>query len=82
MGILSSLIRRLTVKVENNVVLNLNLDPIKYPPSFARSLGVGTSSNTNISISIFRPEMGDPLYMSMIPEHMFDTGGIFGTFGG
>ncbi|KAB8290866.1 hypothetical protein EYC80_008503 [Monilinia laxa] len=87
-GILSSLIRRLTVKVENDVVLKSNPDPIEQPPSSTSGLGVGASSNKNIPVyenipmPIISPNMGDPLYMSMIPENMFDTGGIFGTFGG
>ncbi|KAI9643813.1 hypothetical protein NHQ30_007164 [Ciborinia camelliae] len=87
-SILTSLIRRLTAKVQNNVVLNLNPHPIKQPPIATNNVDAAEAISdvvpmyTNIPIPMISPEIGDNLNTSMIPENMFDTGGIFGTFGG
>ncbi|ESZ92627.1 putative C6 transcription factor [Sclerotinia borealis F-4128] len=88
-GLLTSLIRRLTVNVQNHVALNLNPDPIKQPPINTIDVFVEAVPNTSIPVcnnglvpTTINYEMGDNLNTSMIPENMFDTGGIFGTFGG
>lgn len=86
-GILTSLIRRLTTKVQQNVVLNLNPDPIKQPPTTISGTDTEVISNT-VPICADIPELpvtsmdiGYNQSTSMIPDDMFDTGGIFGTFG-
>ncbi|KAF7883651.1 uncharacterized protein EAF02_005571 [Botrytis sinoallii] len=87
--ILGSLIKRLTVKVQNNVVLNVNPECVKQPPivttineANAEMLGNSVPMYTDISVPMIFANQDDSFNdISMIPENMFDTGGIFGTFG-
>ncbi|TGO84825.1 hypothetical protein BPOR_0460g00010 [Botrytis porri] len=87
--ILGSLIQRLTVKVQNNVVLDLNPDCVKQPPivatmnqADAEVLGNAVPMYTDISVPTMFTTQDDSFNdISMIPENMFDTEGIFGTFG-
>ncbi|THV45841.1 hypothetical protein BGAL_0445g00040 [Botrytis galanthina] len=87
--ILGSLIKRLTAKVQNNVVLNVNPDCVRQPPvvatmnqTDAEVLNNSVPIYTDITVpTIFTTQADSFNDISMIPENMFDTGGIFGTFG-
>ncbi|KAF7874195.1 hypothetical protein EAF04_002867 [Stromatinia cepivora] len=84
-SVLMSLIKRLTVKVQSNVELNLNLDPIKQPTTTfntnvdAEAISNTTPIYTNVPIPpIISPKTGDNWNISMVPEKMFDTGKTLG----
>lgn len=77
--ILTSVIERLKLRVEENERLNLNPDTVKRPACFLpKSTPQVSQGDVYSSLPLTIPPFTED---TMIRDDMFDTGGIFGTFG-